>query len=50
MKKLNAKKEGMLSIIAALIVLFSSLWDPKISMLFSVVALVSFSMYKFNKR
>jgi hypothetical protein len=44
---MNSKTEGTLAIIAALIVLFSAMWDPRISASVSIVALVAFGIYKF---
>jgi len=43
---MNTKKEGTLAIIAALIVLFSAMWDPRVSVGISIVALVGFGIYK----
>ncbi len=40
------KFEGIFEIIAALIVLFSSMWDPKISIVLSVSALIIFGVIK----
>lgn len=50
MKKQNNKEEGVFSIIAALIVLFSAMWDPWISIIVSIAALVGFGLYKFLKK
>jgi hypothetical protein len=44
---LNAKTEGAFAILAAFIVLFSAMWDPRISVGLSVVALVGFGIYRF---
>jgi len=44
--KMKTKTEGILAVIAALIVLFSAMWDPRVSVAVSVVALVAFSVYK----
>lgn len=43
---MNTKTEGMLAIIAALLVLFSAMWDPQISALVSILALAGFGVYK----
>lgn len=43
---MKTKTEGILAVIAALIVLFSAMWDPRVSVAVSVVALVAFSVYK----
>ena len=40
------KFEGIIEIVAALIVLFSSMWDPKISAVLAVAALVIFGVIK----
>ena len=45
---MNTKTEGTLAIIAVLIVLFSALWDPRISAVVSIVALLGFGIYKFT--
>jgi hypothetical protein len=47
---MNAKTEGTLAIIAALIVLFSAMWDPRISVIISIVALVAFGVYRFRQK
>ena len=44
---MNSKTEGTLAIIAALIVLFSAMWDPRVSAGVSIVALLGFGIYKF---
>jgi hypothetical protein len=44
---MNAQTEGTLAIIAALIVLFSAMWDPRISIFVSLIALLGFGIYKF---
>ena len=44
MKKTN-KEEGTFAVIAALIVLFSAMWNPWISVIVSVVALIAFAIY-----
>jgi len=43
---MNTRTEGTLAIIAALIVLFSAMWDPRISVAVSIVALLGFGLYK----
>lgn len=47
---MNTKTEGTLAIVAALIVLFSAMWDPRISVAVSVVALAAFSVYRFMQK
>ena len=43
------KIEGILEIVAALIVLFSSLWDPRVSVIVSVAALIIFGVIELLK-
>jgi hypothetical protein len=47
---MNAKTEGTMAIIAALIVLFSAMWNPIVSVGVSVVALLAFAIYRFVRR
>ena len=47
---MNTKVEGTLALIAALLVLFSAMWDPRVSVGISILALVGFGIYKFVKR
>lgn len=47
---MNTKTEGTLAIIAALIVLFSAMWDPRISAAVSIVALLGYGIYKFAQK
>ena len=42
--------EGILAIIAALLVLFSAMWDPRVSVVVSVVALLGLGIYKIVKK
>jgi len=44
--EMNTKTEGTLAIIAALLVLFSAMWDPRVSVVVSILALVGFGIYK----
>lgn len=44
------KHEGIFAIIAALIVLFSAMWDPWISVGVSVGALILFAIWEFMKK
>jgi hypothetical protein len=46
---MNAKTEGTIAIIAALLVLFSAMWDARISAAISVLMLVALGIYKFIK-
>jgi hypothetical protein len=47
---MNTKTEGMLAVIAALIVLFSAMWDPMISVAVSIIALLGFGIFKFIQK
>jgi predicted branched-subunit amino acid permease len=47
---MNPKTEGALAIVAAFIVLFSAMWDPRISAGISVVALAAFGVYRFTQK
>jgi hypothetical protein len=44
---MNTKTEGTLAILAAFFVLFSAMWDPRISALISIAAFVGLGVYKF---
>jgi len=44
---MNARTEGAIAIVAAILVLFSAMWDPRISVGLSVVALVALGIYRF---
>ena len=43
---MNTKTEGTFAIIAALIVLFSALWDPLVSVAVSIIALLGCGIFK----
>ena len=47
---MNNKTEGTIAIIAALLVLFSAMWDPRISVAVSIVALAALGIYKFMQK
>ena len=47
---MNTKTEGMLAIVAALLVLFSAMWDPRLSIVISILALAGFGVYKFIQK
>jgi hypothetical protein len=47
---MNTKTEGTIAVIAALIVLFSAMWNPIISVTVSIVALAAFGIYKFVQK
>jgi hypothetical protein len=50
MKASNSKQDGTFAIIAALIVLFSAMWDPWVSVGVSIGALLLYSIYKFIQK
>ena len=43
---MNTRTEGAFAIIAALIVLFSAMWDPLVSVAVSIIALLGFGIFK----
>lgn len=43
---MKTKAEGTLAILAALLVLFSAMWDPRISVVVSLAALAGLGIYK----
>ncbi len=45
-----AKAQRSIAIIAALIVLFSTMWDPRISVAVSIIALVALGIYQFMQK
>ena len=47
---MSARIEGTLAMIAALIVLFSAMWDPRISVIVSIVALAAFGISRFLQK
>ena len=47
---MNPKTEGTFAVIAALIVLFSAMWNPLISVAVSVVAMAAHGAYKFIQK
>lgn len=47
---MNTKTEGTLAIIAALLVLLSAMWDPRVSVVISILALLGLGIYKFVDR
>ena len=44
------KEEGTIAIIAALLVLFSAMWNPWISVVVSFLALIGFAILEFRKK
>ena len=47
---MNTKTEVTLAIVAALLVLFSAMWDPRISVVVSLLALVGIGIYKLTQK
>jgi hypothetical protein len=47
---MDARTEGIIAMVAALIVLFSAMWEPRISVAVSVVALVGLGIYQFVQK
>jgi hypothetical protein len=43
---MDTKTEGTFEIVAALIVLFSAMWNPIVSVVVSIVALLGFGIFK----
>ena len=50
MKKISSKQEGTFAIVAAFIVLFSSMLDPIFSVAVSIVALLLYGVYKLTQK
>ncbi len=46
---MNSKTEGTIAILAALFVLLSAMWDPRISVVISLVSLAVLGIYKFTQ-
>lgn len=44
---MNNKTEGTISILAALLVLFSAMLDPRVSVALAAVFLIALAIYKF---
>jgi hypothetical protein len=47
---MNAKIEGSITIAAALLVLFSAMWDARVSVAVSIVALAALGIYRFVQK
>jgi hypothetical protein len=47
---MNPKTEGTLAILAALLVLFSAMWDPRVSAGVSILVLMGLGIYKLVQR
>ena len=43
---MNSKMEGTFAMVADLIVLFSAMWDPMVSVAVSILALMGFGIFK----
>jgi hypothetical protein len=43
---MNSHIEGSIAIVAALLVLFSAMWDPRISIVVSIISLGSLGVYR----
>ncbi len=48
--QMNSKTEGTIAIIAALLVLFSTMWDARISIAISVITLAVLGIYEFSQK
>lgn len=44
---MDNKTEGTINIVAALLVLFSAMLDPRVSVVLAIAALVGLAIYKF---
>lgn len=49
MKEIH-KQEGVFAIVAAIIVLFSAMWNPLVSVGFSIIVLILFALWEFSKK
>ncbi|MGD8403636.1 MAG: hypothetical protein PVJ21_08240 [Anaerolineales bacterium] len=47
---MNTKNEGTFAIVAALIVLFSAMWNPIVSVMVSIVALLGYGIFKLTQK
>jgi hypothetical protein len=47
---MNDRREGSAAILAALLVLFSAMWDPRVSVIVSAAALVALGIHKLVPR
>jgi len=47
---MNTKTEDAIAIIVALLVLFSAMWDPRVSIAVSLVALAAIGIYKLAQK
>ena len=47
---MNTRIEATLAIVAALIVMFSAMWDPRVSVAVSIITLLVFGIFKFTQK
>lgn len=47
---MNTKTEGTFAIVTALMVLFSAMWNPMVSVAVSIVALLGLGIYKYMQK
>ncbi len=47
---MNGRTEGTLAIVAALLVLLSAMWDPRISAAIAIVALAALGVYRLTQK
>ncbi len=47
---MKSRTEGIVAIVAAMLVLFSAMWDPRISVVVAVVALAAIGIYRFGQK
>ena len=47
---MNTKTEGVIAIVAAMLVLLSAMWDARVSVVLSVVALATLGVYRFMQK
>ncbi|MBS3084876.1 hypothetical protein J4411_03105 [Candidatus Pacearchaeota archaeon] len=50
MANLSQKDEGIFAVVAALVVLISAMWDPWISAIIAIVALLFFAEQSFSNK
>jgi hypothetical protein len=48
--EMDTKIEGVMAVIAAVLVLLSAMWDPRVSIGVSIIALLGLGIYKFVKK
>lgn len=47
---MNTKTKGTFAIVTALMVLFSAMWNPMVSVAVSIVALLGLGIYKYMQK